>query len=309
MDNHTKPNIVYVGYMRSGSTYLRSYFTQHPSIHWTRRAWFFQLESDDEIRKQRYLKFFENEQSASCFIDMYESLSLGYVLKETPQKDYSTSINPEWSAHWAVKLNGRMDGTVISPDHAELARRIKHALPDARILIVLRNQFDWFRSMYLHYLPHFPAGRCFFVDFLSTLEGKAAAYAAAYDRLLESYAACFGKENIHVMILEEIASDEENVLHGLCRFLEVPFFPMDLSEADQNKALSTSYSLVPEEQSALRGLLRKLGLTFRKLSSIRKRPPILSEADEAFIRSFYAVSNYRTSVWLDRDLACWGYPI
>ena len=87
MCKHNIPNIVQIGYMRSGSTYLRSYFIQHPNIHWTRKAWFFQLEGEDEVRTQKYLRFFAEEQAYACFIDMYESLSLGYVLRNTLQED------------------------------------------------------------------------------------------------------------------------------------------------------------------------------------------------------------------------------
>lgn len=309
MRTTSMPGIIHIGYMRSGSTYLRSYFSQHPDIHWTRKAWFFQLEPNDEIRKQKYLRFFNDEKSYSCFIDMYECLCLGYVLKDTPQKDYSNSIHPEWSADWAIKLDSLMDGTLIVPDHNEVARRIRHSLPHARILIVLRNQYDWFRSMYLHYLPYFPVEHRLFVDFLNTLEGKSAIYAASYDRLLEAYAAHFGRENMHVMILEEIANNEEDVLRRLCNFLDIPFLAMDQSKADQNEGLAASHSLIPEEKPATLSILQKLGSMFRKPSSNEGHLSVLTAMDEAFIHSSFAVSNFRTSKWLGVDLAYLGYPI
>ena len=133
-------------------------------------------------------------------------------------------------------------------------------------------------------------------------------YAASYDRLLETYAACFGRENMHVMILEEMASNEENVLRKLCKFLNVPFFPMDQSKADKNEGSSTSRSLMPIQRPTLSRLLQKFSSIFR-IPVSRDRLSILTATDEAFIRSFYAVSNYRASVWLDQDLAHWGYPI
>lgn len=303
------PGIIHIGYMRSGSAYLRSYFTQHPDIHWTRKAWFFQLEDDDELRKKKYLDFFKNENSHKCFIDMYESICLGYVLNKTPSKDYANEVHPEWESEWAVKINSPMDGQIIKPSHVELARRIKYSIPNARILIGIRNQIDWFRSMYLHYLPFLPENNRRFIDFLSTLEGKSALYAGFYDQLLQDYAGVFGRENMHVMMLEELAHNENETLAKLCNYLQIPFHAMDHDQADRNKGLSTSRSLLPNKtNTSTRSILPNLGKKNIRNTTEKPNEDILSEQDIAMIRSVYSVSNYLSSKWLDIDLKQWGYP-
>ncbi len=306
MIKYSNPGIIHIGYMRAGSTYLRSYFSQHPDIYWTRKAWYFQLESADQVRRQKYLDFFANETAHSCFIDMYEGLSLGYVLAETPQKDYANSQNPEWSPEWALKLSSPVDGSAILPGHNELARRIKDALPDARILIVLRNQLDWLKSMYLHYISFFPPERRRFIDFLDTLEGKTTLSSACYDHTLDAYASYFGKQNIHVILLEELAQDENRVLHKLCEFLDVPFRPLDQSKANRNRGVGRLPEVKPK---AINGVIRRLGFLWGRLSETTESREVVTESDKAFIRSFCAVSNYRSSIWLGRDLARWGYAV
>ncbi|MBT4482184.1 MAG: hypothetical protein HOC71_00735 [Candidatus Latescibacteria bacterium] len=295
--------------MRSGSTYLRSYFTQHPDIRWTRKAWFFQLEKSDEIRQQKYLDFFSSEFLHRCFIDMYEGLSLGYILSDPPRKDYSDQQFSEWSPKWMIP-GMQMDGRELIPGHDELARRIKQILPESKILVVLRNQVDWLRSMYLHLYGHLPKERKNFTDFLDTLEGKCAISAGNFDKTLEIYESFFGKENIHVMLLEEFSQNEEQTLRELCNFMEVPFYPIDRKSADKNIGKAHNQTRFLRFQSILgtRGLklatLFSAGRLGRHLSK-----DVLTEHEKEMIRSFYAVSNYRTSLWLDCDLAKWGYPV
>jgi hypothetical protein len=59
-ETSVRPNVVYVGLMRSGSQFLRSYFAVHPQIQWTRKAWHFQLDLDDQQRRRNYLGYFRS---------------------------------------------------------------------------------------------------------------------------------------------------------------------------------------------------------------------------------------------------------
>jgi sulfotransferase family protein len=304
-----RPDVVHIGYMRAGSTYLRSYFTQHPEIHWTRHAWYFQLESSDEVRNAEYHARVASDTRAPCFLDMYEGLSLGYVLTKTSVRDRAEDEHPEWAAAWALRPGGLMDGSIIVPAPEEIARRIKAAVPQAKILIVLRNQHDWLRSMYLHYTAYYPPGRARFVDFLDTLEGKAAIAAACYDRTLDVYAASFGRERMHVMLLEELNRHEDQALRALCEFLGVAFRPVDHEHADRNQGkrrLPDGRPAVPESRPTLwkRAIARRGPSPAGGTSN-----GVLTADDQAYVRALCAASNYRTSVWLGRDLAHWGYAL
>lgn len=296
------PGIVYIGYMRAGSTYLRSYFSQHPDISWSRRAWAFQLEKSDEERRQKYSHLFAGGDPHSCHIDMYEGLSLGYVLANPSIEDFSTSAFPDWSAEWAVTPGTPMDGKIVVPSHEEIARRIRSILPDSKILIVLRNQVDWLRSMYLHYSPHYHPQRRGFLDFLDTIEGKATLASACYSHTLESYRRHFGKERIHVVLFEELIQKEEETLRALCRFLGVSGLPMDRGKANRNQGMNG----LPEIGSPVSFWASPRSL-FRKKEA-EEAKSVLNSQEIRFIRAMYAVSNYQTSVWLDRDLSAWGYP-
>jgi len=290
------PEVIYIGYMRAGSTFLRSYFTAHPQIQWTRFAWYFQLGRSDQERRDTYLRFFEPIKRCGRLIDVYEGLCLGQYFPKPANNDYLQKTHPEWAAQWAMRVEGELTTAPVAVNSAEIARRIGHCLPEAKVLIVLRNQVDWLRSMYVHYLAHLPRRRQSFADFLNTPEGKSAACAGLFDQTLRAYFDVFGRDRVHVMLLEQLARYEQVSLRRLCSFLGVRFHPFDSKCLDYNKGRGDA-------------LQRVRGRLFAALAALGfKESSVLKESEKSYLRAFYSASNARTAKLLAVDLARYGYP-
>lgn len=294
------PDTVYIGQQKTGSTFLRSYFSQNSGISWTRHATMFQL---DPFVPKQYLARFENEKDCDCLVDMYEGLSAGYHFGEATQWDAAIALNPD------QVLNGK----IMIPGQRETAERIHAALPDARILVTLRNQADWLRSNYLHYMLGLPSNRRQFSDFLQTREGKLLLAAGAYDHLLNCYRELFGPEKVHVILLEELAADEPKVLQDLCKFLGVDYAPFNPAALAHNTGIGAGRGALIKFYSGL-GIGDDTARRIRPWFSWAERAtakwleaPAISAEEEAMIRAYYAVSNFHTSRILGRELRALGY--
>jgi hypothetical protein len=282
--------------MRAGSTFLRSYFSHHPQIRWTRRAWYLQLGRSDYERRETYRRFFPPAEPGVRTIDLYESLCLGQYFIQPRGNEYLHQSGPDWSASWAMAHQGDLQSGPVGVDSAEIVRRIADCAPNAKVLVVLRNQIDWLRSMYVHYVSHLGRRRGF-ADFLNTREGKAAVDSAQYDRLLGELFSAFGRQRVHVMLLEELARREADCLADLCRFLNVNHHPLDPTLVNRN---SQRGDAVRATHGRFWGAVSRLGL---------RKVRILGADDESLLRAFYAASNCRTAKLLGVCLAGYGYPL
>jgi hypothetical protein len=294
------PDVIYIGQQKTGSTFLRSYFSQHPGITWRRYATMFQV---DPFVQEKYLVQFADEKVCDCLVDMYESLAVGYHLGESAQWDAAVALNPE----------STLDGRLMIPGQRNTAERIRATLPDARVLLTLRNQVDWLRSNYLHYILGLPSKRRRFADFVQTREGKLLLAAGAYDHLLILYRELFGPERVHVILLEDVVADEANVLRGLCEFLGVDYVPFDPAAREYNTGIGPGRGALVRAYSALGisdATARRLRPWFSRMEGLAAdwlNTPALSAEEEAMVHAYYAVSNYNTSRILGRDLQPLGY--
>jgi hypothetical protein len=111
------------------------------------------------------------------------------------------------------------------------AKRLAQILPDAQIIIVIRNQLTAIPSWYANhgaFLRHVPKkywksyvsfndwmNYCF--DFLnySPLDSY------FYYEIINLYASLFGKENIHVLLFEDYIKDPVKFISQLCSIMEI----------------------------------------------------------------------------------------
>jgi len=224
--------------------------------------------------------------------------------------------------------NGGMHG-LIGP---EMARRIHAALPDARILIFVRNQHAIVRATYAQYVAG--GGTWSLRRYLSGKAGKHGAVTRAYkapafewehfefDRLVAEYDALFGSESVHVIPYEAL-SDPRTLLLRLRRELGVTV-PIQLAaERPANRSLG-------------RGALRALRIVnlFTRQSVVNKttlvdlpggqvlrhiakaalkrmpsRPLRLPPDLAARVEEHYAAPNARLAAMRCLPFAALGYPL
>jgi Sulfotransferase family len=285
------PDVVYIGNMRCGSTFLRSFFEAHPETEWTRRAWYFQLGASDEERRQVYQELFGPVRADAVHVDMYEALFLGQYFPRPPEVDPRSLDKPVWDPSWAL-VPGE-DGPV-EIDPVEVARRVHACVPAAKILIVLREQVRWMDSMLRHYLARLPRGHRSLEGFVSTADGKAAWSALRYDLHVQPYLERFG-EAVHVVFLEDLARDTRRELGRLTDFLGISRLDFEPEAGERN-----------EGASALRAKRLRYGL--RGLWKGRGKGA-LTPGEARLVARESVEGNRRLQGLLEVDLARLGYPL
>ena len=180
------------------------------------------------------------------------------------------------------------------PDRAEVCRRIRVVAERPRIILTIRNQVDWFGSQYRYMLLHLPKERSRFIDFMTTLEGKMAAYTGMHDVAIEEYHRQFGRENVLVLPLEKTVANLEATLRETCRFLGISCIPYEGGEKHRNAAAVYAEGELPFQQAGID-------------DGRRRSSQGMTEEDEIYLRSFFAASNARLSVLLGEDLSVYGY--
>lgn len=291
------PNVLYVGLQKSGSTFLRHYFWSHPDVYCDRHAMFFQTaEADiatrgaDAVRADYERRFDATRPARRCHIDMYESIGMGYLFRDTANWSGASFLDPA-----ETLARGPAD-----PTPELLAARVKATLPDAKILMTIRNQVTWLDSGYRHFLSHLPADQRQFSDFLASPEGKISLDAGHFDRSVALYDRLFGADNVLILPLEQLERDETAALQRLVAFLDIPFMPYQAEQKNFNRGN-------PAPPPA--GAAPQPGLVDRLLG--RKPAPErpISAAEEKVIRAMYAASNFRLGQRIGLDLGAMGYPI
>jgi hypothetical protein len=228
--------------------------------------------------------------------------------------------------------NGGLHG-LIGP---EMARRIHAVLPDARIVIFVRNQLSLLRATYAQYVSGggtFAARRYFathdYVRGALTRPYKAPAFEFEhfeFDRLIALYQNLFGPEQVHVYPFEWL-SEPQRFLGTMAQDLKVQF-----NEKACLKSRKTNVSLGPLGLTLMRGIN-----LFTKQSVVNKTcifdipgwdgirhaakfllsqvPGMTGAADSlppsinARIAEHYGASNARLAQISNLPLADLGYPL
>jgi hypothetical protein len=234
----------------------------------------------------------------------------------------------------AVISSERLSGSVLSGgfDRAILARRIKAVFPEARILLVIREQRALLMSMYIQYLKY--GGWHTIRDFVDPpSDGRLPCFAPSYlmyDRLIDLYQETFGKDNVLVLPYELFATAIEDYVGAICAFVgvaELPAFPLNKVENARRRNVSSyalkgiayrfrsssangfAPSVLPKRVRAgtLQGMRAMIDLVVPQTLEKRFSERLRSELDRALPAGFYAESNRRAAGLTALPLAQYGY--
>ncbi len=277
---------------------VRSYFDLHPDILWTRHGGYFLQAHSSSDSTDYHNNFVDIPATPGCLIDMYEGIALGMV-RLSSTTDFQNFFLP----------NTIVDRSALLPDIKMVAERIKSALPNAKILLIIRNQVDWLRSCYTHLLRWLPPGHRSFYDFITTPYGKCVLHAGHFHETIHIYQDMFGNDNVHIILLEQIITHREHTIRQLCRFLGIKYQEFPPEKQHQNKGRSPALRWFLQRETFLSGLAS--ATLFRRVEPILRRitpRDIFTDGDKAFITSMYAVSNRLTTKLSNIDLAHYNYP-
>jgi hypothetical protein len=301
MQNHY-PDFIYIGPPKTGTTFLRSYFSFHPEIYWIRKA---QAFSQDPMHQQQYLKDIGVSIKEKCYIDIFESLATGIKILDQ-QKLSDIQFDP----------NIEVPKGVAYYDIEKVLRDIRFCLPKARILVSIRNQIDWMRSNYAHYISRLPHRQRRFSDFLQTFEGKGLLGAGHFHRTIEMLNDIFGSQNVHVCVLELIKQDQTKSLFQLCDFLQITQLPIAKEYENRNEGRSLrKVALLRMIPKGLREFVANELPRLRTASWINKAievypsQELLSKSEIQQLENLYRQSNSISQQLLGTPLGELGYPI
>jgi hypothetical protein len=267
------PTFVVIGSMRSGSTSLARYLGAHPQVF---------------VSPTKEVHFFDRHFDRGLdwyeqhFVDAGDALQRG---EATPEYFYGE----------------------------QTMQRLKATLPDARLLVILRNPVD---RAYSHYWHDRARGKVA-VEFADAIadeppdprhdeDGAVRGYLARgrYVRFLEPLAAERADGRVHVVLFEDLRDQGAATYAGLCRFLgvddtEVP----DVVGRPMNEYVEFRSLRV---RRAGRGLPRPLRHLLGRTNA-RKKPYAAMDRDvRARLLEEFAADNAALAQWLDRDLSVWS---
>ncbi|MFO1152239.1 MAG: sulfotransferase [Rhodospirillales bacterium] len=218
-------------------------------------------------------------------------------------------------------------------DSRLIADRIRSNFPGARVLIVIREQKSFIRSMYSQYITD--GGDLCFRRFLNPPEphicrvpGWSFDY-ARYDRLIAHYIGLFGKDRVCVLPFEMFRRDHQAFIDRIVSFCDrspanMPALPADPVNVRRPLVMQTAARLINRfvfrTQLSPHGLVKArrgkspvevlrplFNLFGRSFIERRMDARLRSQVNEA-VGQRYAESNRITRDLIGTDLAGYGYP-
>jgi hypothetical protein len=271
------PNFLIVGAPKCGTTSLYAYLQQHPDVYMSL------------LKEPRYFPCFGVLPGERVVRDRAEYKQLFDGVK-------TERAIGEASPHYL---------------HApEAAARIAAELPDAKIIVSLRNPADRAYSSYLGRVWRGVEKRPV-EDALQP--GNYFFDASLYSDALARYFAMFDRSRVKVLLFDDFARDTAAAVRDLCAFLDIaPNAAID-TDVRHNVGLMPKWAavdtVVVHAATAARDLLpvamRGTGLAMRLRRLWSRPPPPLPAALRASLLHAFEPDIRRTGKLIDRDLSGW----
>lgn len=275
------PTFLIIGAMRSGTTSLTNYLRPHPEV-------------------------FMPEKKELHFFDVNYDKGLAWYARQFRGAGDRPAV-------------GEATATYLY-DEASM-RRIAEAMPDVRLVAILRDPVDrayshyWLNRARGHENLGFEAateaeeGRLATAD-LATRIGKSYLDRGRYLEQLRRATEHFPRESLHVIILEHLRDEPERVYAELCRFLSVDDTVRPDNLGQQLGGFVRFRSLFLFRFNRLlfrqnRSMPRRIARIVRKANVKEESYPAMDpELRQRLLRGF-AEHNAELAAWLGRDLSAW----
>lgn len=191
-----RPQILHIGFSKCASTYLRSLFRDHPSIHLVFKSGFFTPFLAKDMTFADYQMLFRDQD--------------GIVNVESDEHLTLPGVHPTLGVR-TTELN----------EFAQVADQIREYLPDVKIIMVVRSQASLLVSRYSEYLVL--GGSLSFEDFarelLADRNGDNRWYQNYYRRMITILENRFPRSNLLVLLQEAMREDTPRMTAEICSFM------------------------------------------------------------------------------------------
>jgi hypothetical protein len=300
----TMPNFLIIGAMKSGTTALYYYLEQHPQVYMS------------PVKEPNFFAFEGEELGARWPGD---------------QKGINDASITDIKSYRALYARATDEKALGEASHWYLYRpraleRIKHYVPDAKMIAILRNPVE---RAYSHFLHSVRTGTEPLTDFAEALQEEASGARKAsqredyFDRGLyagqvQRYFDAFGRDQVKVYLHEDLSSSPHETMKDTFQFLEVDdsFVPdvslkRNVSGFPKNKTLDRYLRRPHPVKRALKLYLpvparRRLSVAFDAVkTSNLTRPPKLQPEVRHQLTEAYREDVLKLQELLDRDLSAW----
>lgn len=283
------PHFVHIGLPKTASTWLQDFFAQHTEICFVYKPKFFQW--DDCFSKGRdfYLSLFKPKTGNKISLDSDEQYSVGFRYRSFNWDCCYREKHPKDFVEAAQRF-------VMPFDRELIAKRIQQTAPDAKIMIVLRNQTDWLSSLYKHHVGKGESRR--FREFI-----KEFLPAGFYASLAEMYFKLFGKENVLILFYEDLLANPVIFLDKVSRFFGISQF--DYSQIDKKAKVSLT-NRGAKIMQAINFAAKKFPKSAKPIFYLDKwifsklsDSELISKNDKEYLRNTYAEDNKKLAKFTD----------
>lgn len=264
--------------------------------------------------------------------DIQEAL---YSIAMSDSIDFSYKNVEEKIRHTIQDIDSRFDKMIISweafsnnvADRGVIAERLNKLFPDANILIIIRNQMDSLQSMYAFLVQqlgkniNLSYGRPSVTSFEKWISEQEDFFYRSYMPTLKYYEfiseywKLFGKENVTILLFEELVSSPVSFFEKMTRFFGVDSVNSSVSFLPQRNTRPTKRTLLyyklrgyfpnVSPSKFLPNLAIKWGRIFLN-SGTSGRKRLLPEMEQRLM-NMYRESNRKLQQELGIDLVRYGY--
>lgn len=310
-----KPNFLIVGAVKAGTTSLHEYLQMHPQVYMS------------PVKETNY--FSDADMLFDHFnVDYRQDINVALDKYLAGPMDTKIHIAHVRTAEQYALLykNVRNELAIGEVSNSYLycpgtAARIRAELPDAKIVMILRNPIE---RLYSQFLMNVKLGKIAERDLLKEIAADQAKAikgwgvshlyleVGAYYAQVKRYFDLFPKEQIKVMFYDDYKRDPKKAMRDLFTFLGVdPAFEPDMSqrynEAGMPRFGKLNYWLT---QIGVYGLVKRLfsaGLK-EKLKSLiytRKNIPTIQPEEKVWLVEYYKADVQNLSKLINKDLNHW----
>jgi hypothetical protein len=273
------PGFIVIGAMKCATSTLHEQLAGHPGIFMSR---------------PKEPNFFSNDEIYSRGLDWYYSLFTAAT---------DSDLCGESSTHY-TKL----------PTYPKTVERLRAALPQVKLIYVMRHGVDRLISHYLHECTEKTIRAP--IDKALDAHPELIAY-SRYSMQLEPFLAAYGPEDILPVFFERLVSQSQDELERVCRFLGYQGKPRwDSTSATHNVSSQRLRRSTWRDAIVDAPLLKTIRQWFipkswrtriRELWQIKERPQ-LSPATLAHVQEIFDQDLARLGRWLGIELSCERFP-
>lgn len=283
---HTKADVLHIGYPKAASTFLVRFLENHPEVTVG------QFELSDLLQQiGGHFAIREKPCSHKVHVSKDENIAESVCVVGDLRR---------WERYLYVPGAWDLVKNDVFIDPGEAASRLHKVHPDAKVLIVIREQGDWLQSVYKFVISQLPWNRRSFADYCMTPSGIVLLRAGHFDQTIQAYLDVFPSNRIRVLRFEDIVNEPSRFTAALCTFIGISERVLPQRRENETHAqIARIQRFFPFIERLPRNVKNAL-----KPHAIRLIPgargAILSSRDVNILRGMYAASNQRTEKLIGR---------